>query len=232
MRRPQGKARAVLPLAAGVLALSGPLHAADNTVDDTVDNTARSPLLEHFLNEVRTLSADFTQTLIDASGEQIEESAGSLLISRPGKFRWTYLEPYEQWLVADGLNLWSYDVDLAQVSVKPQSTALASTPALLLGGSDQVLDEFRYEGEASHGGLTWVRLVPLDTDSGFRHVELGFSGETLARMVFLDNLEQTTVVALDDVAVNEPVDATQFDFDVPEDVDVVGTPADPPAGTD
>jgi outer membrane lipoprotein carrier protein len=95
-----------------------------------------------------------------------------------------------------------------------------------------VLDEFRHEGDASHGGLTWVRLVPLDTDSGFRHVELGFSGETLARMVFLDNLEQTTVVTLDDVAVNEPVDAAQFDFDVPEDVDVVGTPAQPSAGTD
>jgi outer membrane lipoprotein-sorting protein len=51
-------------------------------------------------------------------------------------------------------------------------------------------------------------------------------------MVFLDNLEQTTVVTLDDVAVNEPVDAAQFDFDVPEDVDVVGTPAKPSAGTD
>jgi outer membrane lipoprotein carrier protein len=231
MRRPARTARAVLQMAAGLLALSGHLHAADEAADEELDNTARSPLLDHYLNEVRTLSANFTQTLIDASGEQIEESSGSLLISRPGKFRWTYVEPYEQWLVADGLNLWSYDVDLAQVSVKPQSTALASTPALLLGGSDDVLDEFRYEGDASHGGLTWVRLVPLDTDSGFRHVELGFSGETLARMVFLDNLEQTTVVTLDNVAVNEPVDAEQFQFDVPEDVDVVGTPAEP-AGAD
>ena len=223
MRRTRRRTSVALRLSAGVL-LSGQLAAADDA--------ARSPLLDRYLNEVRTLSADFTQALIDANGEQIEESAGSLVISRPGKFRWTYREPYEQWLVADGLNLWSYDVDLEQVSVKPQSTALASTPALLLGGSDEVLNEFRYEGDAAHGGLTWVRLVPLDTDSGFRHVELGFSGDTLARLVFLDNLEQTTVVTLNDVVVNETVDAAEFEFDVPEDVDVVGTPAEPPIGAD
>lgn len=224
MRPPVRPGRIGLLLSVLALGAAGLLHAADDP--------ARSPLLDHYLNEVRTLSADFTQTLIDASGERIEESTGSLVISRPGRFRWTYVEPYEQWLVADGLNLWSYDVDLAQVTVKPQAAALASTPALLLGGSDEVLDEFRYEGSASHDGLTWVRLVPLDTDSGFRHVELGFSGETLARMIFLDNLEQTTVVTLDDVVVNEPIDTSRFEFEVPEDVDVVGTPAAPSAGTD
>ncbi len=211
--------------AALALLVAGPGFAASD------DKAAISPLLDRYLTEVSTLSADFTQSLIDADGELVEESSGSLLISRPGRFRWTYREPYEQWLVADGLNLWSYDVDLAQVTVKPQSAALASTPALLLGGSDDVLAEFHYEGSASHGGLTWVRLVPVDPDSGFRHVELGFSGETLARMVFVDNLEQTTVVTLDDVDVNGAIDGALFDFEIPDDVDVVGTPATPPNGT-
>ena len=43
-------------------------------------------------------------------------------------------------------------------------------------------------------------------------------------MVFFDNLEQTTLVSLYDVAVNEPIDADRFEFSVPQDVDVVGTP--------
>ncbi len=208
------------------------LLAAGASLAGADDEALHSPLLDRYLTEVATLSADFTQTLIDADGELIEESAGSLLISRPGRFRWTYREPYEQWLVADGLNLWSYDVDLAQVSVKPQLTALRSTPALLLGGSDEVLADFRYEGNATHGGLTWVRLVPLDPDSGFRHVEFGFSGETLARMVFLDNLEQTTVVTLDNVVENQELDSAVFEFGIPDGVDVVGTPATPAAGND
>lgn len=182
-------------------------------------------LVDSFLTDVKTLQADFEQTLIDAHGKVLEESSGTLEISRPGRFRWTYTEPYEQQLLADGLNIWSYDVDLAQVSVKPQSVALANTPALLLGGSNAALQEFNYEGAHADGGLTWVRLAPKNTDSGFKRVELGFAGDELTRMVFFDNLEQTTVVILDNAVVNADVDDDIFVFELPEDVDVVGTPA-------
>ena len=48
-------------------------------------------------------------------------------------------------------------------------------------------------------------------------------------MLFLDNLEQTTLVSLSDVSVNETIDEAQFVFEVPEDVDVVGTPVIEPA---
>ena len=134
------------------------------------------------------------------------------------------LNDLEQWLVADGRNIWSYDLDLMQVTVKPQADALANTPALLLGCSGEAMDQFEYDGSFVEGGLTWVRLLPVDTDSGFRRVELGFDTRLLSRMVFFDNLEQTTVVVLKNVAVNEPIDAARFEFAVPDDVDVVGKP--------
>ncbi len=181
-------------------------------------------LVERFVADVETLSGRFEQRLIDANGDILEVSSGTLDIERPGRFRWAYVEPYEQLLVADGLNIWSYDVDLAQVTVKPQDDALANTPALLLGGSDEVMDEFQYDGSYEAGGLTWARLVPIDTDSGFRRVELAFDEGQLARMVFLDNLEQTTVVSLYEVRVNEAIDPLQFRFTAPDGVDVVGTP--------
>jgi outer membrane lipoprotein-sorting protein len=44
-------------------------------------------------------------------------------------------------------------------------------------------------------------------------------------MVFFDHLEQTTLVALHDVIVNQPIESARFDFVIPDDVDVVGTPA-------
>jgi outer membrane lipoprotein-sorting protein len=55
-------------------------------------------------------------------------------------------------------------------------------------------------------------------------MELGFFNGQLSRMVFFDNLEQTTLVALYDVKTNEPIDAGQFSFTVPDDVDLVGVP--------
>lgn len=182
-------------------------------------------LVDAFVEDVTTFSADFEQALIDASGDVIERTTGRLEISRPGKFRWTYVEPYEQWLIADGTNIWSYDVDLAQVTVKAQAEALANTPALLLGGSDDALGQFSYEGSYDEAALTWVKLVPNDTDSGFMRVELGFVGDTLNRMVFFDNLDQTTLVQFGNVEVNRPIDPGRFEFAVPADVDVVGTPA-------
>jgi len=72
---------------------------------------------------------------------------------------------------------------------------------------------------------TWVRLEPKNKDSGFNRVELGFVDNQLSRMVFFDNLEQRTLVALHDVKINEPIDAARFEFIVPDDVDLVGTPA-------
>lgn len=209
--------RLILLLA--VLAAAAPGFAADSA------DSAGRQLVERFLTDVSTLEGSFEQSVLDAEGEVLEVSSGTIEIERPGRFRWATIEPYEQWLVADGLNIWSYDVDLAQVTVKPQADALANTPALLLGGDESALDEFSVASSVSDRGMTWVRLVPVDTSSGFRQVELGFVGDELSRMVFLDNLEQQTIVSLSDVTVNEAIDASRFDFEAPEDVDVVGTPA-------
>jgi outer membrane lipoprotein carrier protein len=202
---------------AGLL-LFATVRAAETVVDDG------EALVNAFVNDVVTFSGDFEQSLMDPDGRLLETTSGTLEIQRPGRFRWVYREPYEQWLIADGTNIWSYDVDLEQVTVKPQGDALANTPALLLGGSEQAMDQFEHGGSFVEGGLTWVRLLPVDTDSGFRRVELGFDDGRLSRMVFLDNLEQTTVVVLKNVVVNEPIDAARFEFAVPDGVDVVGKP--------
>ena len=182
-------------------------------------------LVNKFLTEVITLAGEFEQSLIDADGVLLERNTGTLEIERPDRFRWSYSEPYEQWLVADGTNIWSYDLDLEQVSVKPQAEALANTPALLLGGSEDALAQFDFAGTTIETLTTWVRLEPKNTDSGFKRVELGFVDGQLQRMAFFDNLEQTTLVALHDVRVNASIDPSRFEFAVPPGVDLVGTPA-------
>ena len=202
------------------LSLVAAVASAEGRSDDIGER-----LVNDFVNDVITLQGRFEQSLLDAAGGVVERSSGTLEIERPGRFRWSYAEPYEQELIADGLNIWSYDVDLAQVTVEPQAEALANTPALLLGGGDDALAQFRFAGSSVEKGTTWVRMLPLDTSSGFVRMELGFTGGALSRMVFFDNLDQTTLVALYDVTTNEPIDAARFAFAVPDDADLVGTPA-------
>lgn len=188
-----------------------------------VDEVGES-LVNAFVTDVITLQGRFEQSLVDAGGAVIERSSGTLEIARPGRFHWAYAEPYEQQLVADGLNIWSYDVDLAQVTVKPQAKALANTPALLLGGTKDALTQFTFDGSMVEMGTTWVRMIPVDTRSGFERMELGFFEGQLNRMVFFDNLDQKTLVSLYDVATNEPIDEGRFVFTVPDDADLVGVP--------
>lgn len=181
-------------------------------------------LVRDFITDVRTMSARFEQSLVDADDTILEESNGSFELKRPGRFRWTYKEPYEQLLIADGINVWNYDRDLEQVTVRPQAEVLGSTPALLLGGGGEALDDFDYAGSFTDRGTIWVRLEPEHSDSGFRRVELGFTDGMLSRMIFLDRLEQSTLIALFDVEINAPIADDRFTFTPPPGVDVVGTP--------
>ena len=203
------------------LTLLSPLVAAES--DAYADEKAKA-LLERFVSNIQTLQGRFEQSLVDADQQVVEESSGTLEIQRPGQFRWVYTEPYEQVLVADGLNVWSYDVDLAQVTVKPQAEVLSNTPASLLGGSPDALEQFDYIGSFIDRGTVWVRLRPKEKDNGFNKIELGFNDGELSRMLFSDNLEQTTLIALFDVSLNREIDADLFEFNPPDDVDIVGTP--------
>ena len=85
--------------------------------------------LHTFFQDVKTMRADFKQTVLDARFQTAKSATGVLEIQRPGKFRWDYKSPYEQTIVADGKKLWIYDKDLEQVTVKPMNVVLGNSAA-------------------------------------------------------------------------------------------------------
>lgn len=204
-----------------LLAFAQPEFAAGEAREQVDEGRA---LLNEFLHGVTTMSARFEQSLVDADDRVVEESSGRLEIQRPGRFRWAYELPYAQVMIADGLNVWSYDVDLAQVTVKAQQDVLGGTPALLLGGTENSMDDFEYIESVSDRGTVWVHLRPRSTDNGFTKIELGFNDGELRRMIFSDNLQQSTFIALFDVELNQELPAEHFQFTLPADVDLVGSP--------
>ncbi|HET9863404.1 MAG TPA: outer membrane lipoprotein chaperone LolA, partial [Steroidobacteraceae bacterium] len=137
---------------------------------------AASPTaLDTWLADLRTLRAEFTQTVTDSRGREVQRANGRLVIVRPGKFRWE-LTPVSaegtaqspQLMVADGRNLWFYDRDLDQVSVKPAATSLTATPASLLSGDGHLEEFFELHPDGNRDGLAWVRVVPRRGDADFR----------------------------------------------------------------
>ncbi|HEX7081956.1 MAG TPA: outer membrane lipoprotein chaperone LolA [Gammaproteobacteria bacterium] len=181
-------------------------------------------VLDTFLDEVRSLQADFVQQLHGADGRLMQTSSGSLALSRPGRFRWHYEQPFDQLVVADGKNLWIYDVELEQVTVTPLDDDVASTPAMLLSGDRAVRDGFDVVERFERDGLEWVRLAPNLQGTDFMSVLIGFRDTTPQRLELVDGLNQTTEIELSNVAVNPELDEDLFEFDPPRRVDVIGTP--------
>lgn len=90
--------------------------------------------LRAFVKDVQSGRGSFTQTVTSPDGKKTRKSAGTLEFLRPNRFRFTYTAPMEQLIVGDGKQVWLYDTDLNQVTVRPMGQALGATPAALLAG--------------------------------------------------------------------------------------------------
>jgi outer membrane lipoprotein carrier protein len=186
-------------------------------------------LLDHYLEGLRTLRANFSQTLTDSHGAEVDRGSGTLVVSRPGKLRWELRpqgahEGTGELMVADGKNVWFYDRDLAQVSVKPIDAGLSGTPAMLLSGAVEVRRNFVLNDGGEHDGLNWVTVEPRAADSDFRRARLGFVHGDLTRMILEDKLGQTATIVFDHAVRNGPVAAEEVSFTPPQGADVIGTP--------
>jgi outer membrane lipoprotein carrier protein len=178
--------------------------------------------LRNFIERVQTLRARFRQDIVDSSEELIEQSSGELLLSRPGRFRWNYQQPYERTVVADGTRLWLYEADLEQVTVRPLTAGLGETPAALLTGDKDILERFEYVSSWTTEQVLWVRLRPHSADSDFESVAIGFDGERPVQLELHDRLGQRTRLYLTEVRINVKLAADAFRFVVPEGADVIG----------
>lgn len=188
---------------------------------------AQTPL-DNYLEQLKTLRTEFSQVVTDGSGRQVQHASGKLVIVRPGRFRWE-LTPAganesAQLMISDGRNLWFYDRDLEQVSVKPAASALTATPASLLSGDGNFRELFTVRSAGRDKGLEWVSVTPRSADADFREARLGFAKTELKRMVLNDKLGQTVELDFLVSQRNPPVADAEVTFTPPADADVIGTP--------
>jgi outer membrane lipoprotein carrier protein len=177
--------------------------------------------LQAFIKQTRSARANFTQTVIDVEGVTLQDSTGVVEFARPGRFRWHYRTPFEQLVIGDGTSLWVYDKDLAQVTTRKLGSALGSSPAALLAGSDDVERYFSLESLPARGGYEWIEVKPYDEESLFERVLMGFADNTLYRMELYDHFGQRTLIRFADFVRNPGFAADAFTFTPPPGVDVV-----------
>jgi outer membrane lipoprotein carrier protein len=190
-----------------------------------IANTASASALEQFKTFVSSTKAargEFSQRQIKkADSSKVSAPAtGTFLFARPGKFIWTYVKPYEQLLQADGEQLFIYDKDLNQVTIKKLGDALGSSPAAILFGSNDLEKNFTLAEAGTRDGLEWLSATPKAKDTAFEQISIGLRNGTPEAMELRDSFGQTSVLTFKKFEKNPNIAATQFKFVMPKGADV------------
>lgn len=176
--------------------------------------------LRDFVRDVKSGRAVFTQTVTSADGAKTKVSSGRFEFARPNRFRFDYLKPYPQSIVADGHRVWVHDPDLNQVSVRKIEQAMGQTPAALLAGGS--LDSaFDLSPMPAQEGLNWARATPKTPDTGFQWMAVGFRGTTLAAIEIMDAFGQRSLVRFMGFATDGAPVPDRFRFTPPAGADVL-----------
>lgn len=178
--------------------------------------------VQRYFQDLRSLRADFIQRVFDERSQLTQSSSGQMLMQKPGKFRWDYQKPAEQIIVADGERIWTYDVGLAQVTVRKLDQALSSTPLALLSGVAPIEDSFTVGNVRQQDGLNWYDLTPRQPQPEFRLLRVAFKGDALVSLELEDSFGQRTRLDFQKLERNPALDPALLKFTPPPGVDVVG----------
>ena len=206
--------RILAPLCA-TLALLAALPAA---------HAAATDQLQTFVTSVKTARGEFTQKQIKGQGGEAKvagTSSGTFAFSRPGKFTWRYIKPYDQLLQADGQTLYIYDKDLNQVTERKLDNALGSSPAAILFGSNDLSKNFDVKNGATRDGVEWLELTPKSKDTQFERIGIGFKAGNLEAMELRDAFGNNTMLTFTGIQKNPSLPADTFRFTVPKGADVM-----------
>lgn len=176
-------------------------------------------LLSDVRKDLTGLKAEFLQYELIDDSEKSDFNAGQVWMQSPDKFRWHYKDPIEQLIVADGKQVWVYDEDLEQVTVKTQSNDL--NPIYVIINDDKSQQHYDIKHELQSQSTDWISLTPKEANDEVKTVWLGIENSQVKQIKVVNNFGQTMVFEFNDITKNPEFESGLFEFVPPEGVDVV-----------
>ena len=189
-------------------------------------NASALDQFKSFVASTKAAKGEFTQQQVKTEGANdgnmklSNPSTGTFQFARPGKFIWTYQKPYEQLLQADGENLYIYDKDLNQVTIRKLGDALGSSPAAILFGNNDLEKNFTLKEAGTKDGMAWLHATPKAKDTTFDQIGIGLRNGVPVAMELRDSFGQVSLLSFTKFEKNPPMAGSQFKFVVPKGADV------------
>lgn len=177
--------------------------------------------LSKILNEMHSLTGNFTQKVTDQNGATLQEVSGQFFFKKPNLFKWDYLKPSKTQLISDGELLYFYDPDLKQVVISQLKKIGGVSPAMLLVTED-IESLFHISTIKDKKGINWFKAKPHEPEkANFKEVYIYFIQEQLKGMKIIDGFENTTEIQFLNVNRNKDINEAIFLFNTPEDIDII-----------
>ncbi len=177
--------------------------------------------LTQLLEKSQTIEANFSQLTLGADGTSLQETAGQMIVKRPGLFYWHTNAPQEQVVVSDGKMVTLWDPDLEQATVKKLDVRLNQTPALLLSGDVSKISQSFDIASKEQGEVMDFTLKPKTKDTLFDSLRVSFRKGLINDMQLVDSVGQRTNILFNGVKANQAVPDSKFKFDIPKGADVI-----------
>ena len=175
-----------------------------------------------YLRQLQGVEARFVLRVEDETGQVLENNTGMLHLLRPGRLRWEVATPYPYLLLVDGRKVWSYDQELAQITVRELDDELLRTPAGLLLEGKHLEQYFDVEGERQDAnGRYWLRLKSIKESTQVREMEIGFFLGALEQLRLWDAFGQLTRIQFIKLRQDLEPDPSLFQFVPPPGVEVL-----------
>jgi outer membrane lipoprotein carrier protein len=222
----------VASMRAAAASLALMLLAAPRAADLTAPELAAE--LQKKIDGIRDFSTDFAHAYEGGVLKKQITERGHLLVKKPGKMRWDYMDPEKKEFVSDGLKMYSYipaDKQVIVSSVPAQDEA--STPALFLAGKGSLTRDFTASlvdvPPGTAGGSRALKLVPKRRESEYEWLILVVDPGTLAirGLQTTDAQGGKSTFSFTNLKENVGLTDKEFAFRIPRGVDVVTAPSRP-----
>ncbi len=193
----------------------------------TVDSMNEAESVQHplqaYVNQLKTFSASFKQVTPESELFESPVKSGVFELHRPGQLVWEYQKPMGQKILIDGENLWVYDQDLEQLTIRPLSDVQADIPLSWLLFDEKIEERFDILSAGSRNGAQWYNLQPKDA-TYFQSIEVGLKDNQMVEVWMYAGPDEITKVTFSNIASNKALSPGAFRLQVPDSTDVIGQP--------
>ena len=173
------------------------------------------------LFSMRTMSANFSQVVLDAKAMQkITSSTGTMLFKKPNFIKWSYDKPINQVFLKKGTSFNVYDKDLMQLS-EISSTFKQHTPIDFLIKDYQTFKAFyNVDNLNSVGNLSFVKISPLIRKSDYEKIIVTFKNSVINKIEIFYRIGRIIEIKFNMVQINLKLEDSDFELDISPNVEV------------